>query len=156
MPTFHNSKLEQLHDYWQAKRRGDRLPSRADLSPFEMKFVVGNVCLIDVIPGDPPGFRMRLLGSNIVMSLGGSPSDKIVDWTGRTLDEMPQTAFRSLVRQSFETATRTGELFHAYRDWSLDGRRYNYEAVVLPLASDGVTVDMLLVGLVHGGAEQAA
>jgi hypothetical protein len=156
MPVFQNSKLAQLHDYWHAKRRDQGLPARADLSPFEMRFIIGNVCLVDVIAGDPPGFRMRLLGTNIVLALGGGESQKIVDWTGKTFDDMPVTEFRTQVRQSFETATKSRDIVVAYRDGTLDGRRYNYEAVVLPLASDGTTVDMLLVGLIYGGRERAA
>lgn len=156
MPIFRNSKLEQLHDYWQAKRRGQRLPARADLSPFDMRFIIGNVCLIDVVAGDPLGFRLRLLGSNIVLALDGSQSRKIADWTGRMLDDTPATEFRALVRQSFETATKSRDIVVEYRDSTLDGHRYNYEAVVLPLASDGTTVDMLLVGLIYYERGRAA
>lgn len=150
-PAFHDPALGQLHGYWEGKHRDGKLPARADISPFEMRFIIGNICLVDVIAGDPPRFRMRLLGSNIVLALGaGDRGGKIVDWTGGILDEMPPTEFRTMIGRSFEAVTRTREPLVTYRDVVMDDRTYNYEVVVLPLAADGETVDMLLVGLIYG------
>jgi hypothetical protein len=156
-PAFHDPALAQLYDYWEGKRRDGKLPARADISPFEMRFIIGNICLVDVIAGAPPRFRMRLLGSNIVFALGaGDRTGKITDWTGGILDELPPTEFRAMIGRSFEAVARTREPLVACRDVIMDNRAYRYEATVLPLATDGETVDMLLVGLIYGRPQGVA
>ena len=62
LPIKH-PKLQQLYDYWSVKRGERKMPSRADIDPLDMTFVMGNVILVDVIAGEPPGFRIRLHGT---------------------------------------------------------------------------------------------
>jgi hypothetical protein len=143
-------KLERLHEYWLSKRGDRRFPSRADLDPLDMAFIVGNICLVDVIARDPLGFRTRLMRTNVVQALGVRESGRIIDRTGKTFDEVPPTEFRALARRSFETVASSGDVMHACRDQILDGKHYQYETLILPLSTDGIDVDMLLVGFVFG------
>src|SRR5271154_6383357 len=86
--------LRQLYDYWDEKRAGRAMPSRADLDPIEMRFAIGNVILVDVIEGTPLGFHIRLHGTNL--------SERVrYDLTGKMLDDLPFVEFRELTRQSF-------------------------------------------------------
>jgi hypothetical protein len=149
MLSIDNARLRLLYGYWMEKR-GDRpFPSRAALDPLDMQFIIGNVCLVDVISGDPPRFRVRLLGSNLTRRLGRDWDGDMRDVTGRMLDELPPTDFRIQAIQTFTTVVQTDEPFHVKRTQILDGQPYRYDGIALPLSKDGKTVDMLLVGMVH-------
>jgi PAS domain len=41
--------LQRLYDYWDEKRRARAMPSRADIDPLEMAFILGYVSLVDVL-----------------------------------------------------------------------------------------------------------
>jgi hypothetical protein len=58
--TIHNESLRRLYDYWNGKRAGREFPSRADLDPLELRWIVGNLLLLDV-QRDPPRFRFRVM-----------------------------------------------------------------------------------------------
>ena len=134
--------LQRLFDYWGSKRGARGMPARADIDPLELGFIIGNVILVDVIEGDPPRFRIRLHGTNLVERAG-------YELTGRFLDELPQPEFRELTRLSFTRVAETGEPLRLRRDRMLDGRSRRYETIILPLSSEGTRVDMLLCGLVY-------
>lgn len=135
-------KLQQLFDYWGSKRGARKMPSRADIDPLELGFIIGNVILVDVIEGDPPRFRIRLHGTNLTERVG-------YELTGKLLDELPQIEFRELSRLSFTKVSNTGKPLQARRDRILDERPRRYETIILPLSSDGTRVDMLICGLIY-------
>lgn len=118
------------------------MPARTDIDPLEMTFVIGNIILVDVIAGEQPGFRIRLHGTNLVQRAG-------YELTGRTLDALPQNEFRELARLSFTKVATSGEPLHVARDRVIDDRLHRYETVIMPMAADGATVDMLLIGLIY-------
>jgi hypothetical protein len=142
MPDISHPKLQRLYDYWDAKRGGRRMPSRADIDPLEITFVVGNVILVDVLDEEPPRFRIRLHGTNLSQRVG-------YELTGKMLDELPVTEFRTLAQQSFARVAATAEVTHGKRDRVIDGRFARYETVIMPMSGDGVRVDMLLCGLIY-------
>ncbi len=144
--SLSHPKLHRLHAYWRARAPEPALPSRAAIDPLEMKEWLGNLLLIDVDEGG--GFRYRLYGTQFVAEFG-------CEMTGRPIDVLPPE-YRDLLRHEYETAraTRspTARRYTARFDWLLpDGephgtRLVTWERLVLPLARDGHTVDMLLVG----------
>lgn len=135
-------KLQQLFDYWGSKRGARKMPSRADIDPLELGFIIGNVILVDVIEGDPPRFRIRLHGTNLTERVG-------YELTGKLLDELPQIEFRELSRLSFTKVSNTGKPLQARRDRILDERPRRYETIILPLSGDDARVDMLICGLIY-------
>jgi hypothetical protein len=148
MPDISNPKLRRLYEYW-SRQRGDRKwPSRADLDPVEMRFVLGNIILAEVLPGDapgaPPGYRIRLHGTTLTQRVG-------YDLTGKMLDDMPVPEFRNLSRRSFDKVVGTGEPLHVVADRMVDERMQHYESILMPLSNDGERVEMLLIGLVYDG-----
>jgi hypothetical protein len=142
MLRIEHPKLQQLFDYWAAKRGERKMPSRADIDPLELSFIIGNLILVDVIVGNPLGFRIRLHGTNLTERVG-------YELTGKTLDELPQAEFRELSRLSFTKVATTGEPLQARRDRILDGRSRRYETIIVPLSADDSRVDMLLCGLIY-------
>jgi hypothetical protein len=130
-----------LLDHWRSLRPGPGLlPSRAAFDPTvigeRLPRVLPHLWLLDVVRGDRLRFRYRLVGGALAAAGGTSrPGDHVDDYdaTGR---------FGALLAE----ATRSG------RPWFRRGRpmlRHAAEVVeleilVLPLAADGRTVDMLL------------
>jgi hypothetical protein len=144
MPEISNPKLRRLYEYW-SERRGDRKwPTRADLDPIDMRFVLGNVILAEVLPETPPRYRIRLHGTTLAQRVG-------YDLTGKMLDDMPVPEFRDMSRRSFDKVVRTGEPLHVIADRMVDDRMQHYESILMPLSNGGQQVDMLLIGLVYGG-----
>ena len=135
-------RLRQLYDYWDEKRAGRTMPSRADLDAVEMRFVIGNVILVDVIEGTPLGFHIRLHGTNL--------SERVrYDLTGKMLDALPFEEFREITRLSFTKVVTTKEPLYVHRDRIMDNRRRAYETLILPLSSDGERVERILCALFY-------
>src|SRR5438874_11649731 len=95
-----NPRLRRLYEYWNSRRGARMMPSRDELDPLEMRFILGNLLLVDVLR-DPVRFRIRLHGSEMARRAG-------YDLTGRMLDELPDTQFGALARQSFTAVVETG------------------------------------------------
>jgi hypothetical protein len=142
MEAIINPRLLRLYDYWRERRGDRRFPARADIDPLDLAFLMGNLILIDVVESDPPGFFIRLHGTNLVNRAG-------YELTGKMLNDLPITEFRQLAMQTFTRVATTGEPFHGNRDRVLDERSRRYETLILPLSKDGKRVDMLLAGLIY-------
>jgi hypothetical protein len=134
-----NGDLIRLYDYWQARHRDGRLPGRADIDPMELRFLLGNLLLVDVLR-DPQRFRYRLAGSNLTRFLKRDP-------TGRLVDEHPDPTFRQMALAIYGEVTSAAKPLATRRNTVIDNRLRRYETLLLPLAGDGVTVDMILVGM---------
>jgi len=124
--------------YWQGKFHGDRLPGRADIDPLDLRPFLGRIVLIDVIREEGAlRFRYRLMGVRIVALFGR-------DFTGNFIeDALPPDRF-DLVNAAFTAVAKTGQLHF----WEIpvpapDRNFRSLRRLLLPLASDGVTIDML-------------
>jgi len=132
--------LLQLLALWESKRTHERIPARADLDPVELKFILGRLLILDVLPG--PRFRFRLHGSKLTEVAG-------YDMTGRFVDDLPHPENRRTLVARCKALLRSGEPMSVTLERPVDGRRFSYEALWLPLASDGIEVDMLMCGLIY-------
>lgn len=59
---FTRLSLTAVRSHWEAKRRGRRMPSRADIVPRELTDWLPQILLVDVLADD---FRYRLLGTGL-------------------------------------------------------------------------------------------
>ena len=100
LPITH-PRLQQLYAYWSTKKGQRKMPSRADIDVLDLRYVMGNMMLVDVIDGSPPRFRIRLHGSNLSQRAG-------YELTGKMLDELPETDFRKEVRERWTEVAVTG------------------------------------------------
>jgi hypothetical protein len=139
--AIRNPLLRRLYDHWNAKRAGRAFPARADFDPVELRWIVGNLLLLDVLR-DPPGFRFRIHGTNLADRVG-------FDMTGKTMDDYPDPEYAKIALRSFSTVVETRLPLVRLTERMIEDRAYGYEALHLPLSSDGARVDMLLVGLVY-------
>ena len=133
-------KLQQLLQYWQGKRKGVVLPSRKNIDPIEIPRLMPDVALVDVLR-DPLDYRYRLAGTHLVEMTGH-------DRTGQRMREFFTPAAIAA------TEKLLARLISAREPIAFEGRMFwieedyrRFQALVLPLAADGRTVDMAIMGL---------
>jgi hypothetical protein len=135
-----SATLQRVHQDWQNRRHGATLPARASFDILDFKYILGNLNLVEV-RRDPLRFRYRVHGTNCASLLG-------YDMTGKFVDDYPDPAYRERVRRNF---TSVVDSRHPRCDLGkrqiVDRRIIHFEALILPLAADGETVDMLMVAL---------
>src|SRR5215472_1830417 len=85
--------LQRLHHEWESRRRGRRMPARADFDPVDLKYALGYLSLIDV-RRDPLRFRFRVHASNVAGRVG-------FDLTGKEVDAIADMHYRKLVRAHY-------------------------------------------------------
>ena len=135
--------IKSLYDYWISIHPAAGLPGRQHLDPSEIPRLLPNVFLVDV-RRDPLRFKYRLVGTEYVRLMGR-------ELTGSYLDEV-HPGFFGLIRRQYTEATefrrpayRKGPIMYANPD-----RRYlGMERIIVPLATNGTTVDMIMGGVVY-------
>jgi hypothetical protein len=138
-------RLRAIYAYWDDKRRGRLMPSRVDIDPLELKPFLPQLVLLDV-EGDPPRFRYRLVGTEVTEVRRGLPK---CDPTGEFVDAVTHHQGTSAVLGHYRRVV-------AEQKPSLDAGTYaqsqerpwaRFSRLVLPLSTDDVRVNMLLVAL---------
>jgi hypothetical protein len=130
-------KIARMLGYCRTIVPPDRLPGRAQFDPIAVPALLPNVWLLEREPG--PRFRYRLMGTRVAAAFQS-------DLTGRYVEDAhtPESA----------------AAMHAYLMGVVDSRRPDFrvgrpnawpiaefltlERLYMPLARDGVTVDMIL------------
>ena len=132
--------LVSLLAYWDSKRRGRCCPARPDIDPLEIKKLLPQLFLVDV-HGEPPVFRYRLVGTEIVQRYGRND-------TGETLDAISDATMRETVRRQYLAAIEIcGPICHHNRFVFADYRILEYRRLLLPLSPDAENINMLLGGV---------
>ncbi|MFM7344484.1 MAG: PAS domain-containing protein [Tagaea sp.] len=138
------AELIQVRAYWESKRRPcGGLPGRADIDPLEMRYALGHLVLTDVEAGDPPRFRLRLVGSHVAERMG-------YDATGRYIDALLPAPWPVSVLPFYRRVVETGAPVLQAVDDVFDERYLKGEILRLPLAKDGKRVDMVLSAAYFG------
>lgn len=127
---------KRLYAYWQARRGGKRFPAREDIDPVDFKFALGRVSLIDVLEG-PRRYRYRLVSTTTTKHLG-------YEMTGKYTDEIPEKELRDYVERLYAETVTAAAPIYAKDKAVLDGRVWEYEALMLPLSSDGSRINMIM------------
>jgi hypothetical protein len=142
MVEIASPRLKHLLSDWEDRRRGREFPCRADFTPFDLKYILGNLSLLDVTY-DPLQFRYRLHASNISERMEKDMTNKIVD-------DLPAAAHVQKARNQFGEVVRSRvpiafTLSHEF----LDHRDpHNCEVLLLPLSNDGTSINMIMSGIV--------
>jgi hypothetical protein len=132
-------RLQRLHEYWQ-KERGERpLPARTDIDPVELRFLLGHLLLLDVLD-EPRQFRVRLQGTELERWVGGN-------LTGKTLDQLPSRQLEAIALECLARTVEAKAPYHKIGEQIIDEMPRRFEALILPLAADGVVVNMLLAAV---------
>lgn len=131
--------VRQLYDYWIDIAPPDRLPGRQHLSPIDIAPLLPRIWMLDVVRM-PLRYRYRLVGTAEVGTLGR-------EVTGRWLDDVhPEFKDDPLLTARYRYIAETGR-----PTWRRGPVRWNHdhlhrlvENCLVPLASDGQTVDIIL------------
>lgn len=147
-------KLVRFYDYWQSKMlaKGGKLPSRQDIDPAEIPDLLPNMFLVEVVREDGRlRYRHRLTGTEVVERAGRDP-------TGTFFEERFTDAELKRLTPIYDAAVASREpnLLRTDQDPPLvKSLEYvTYSRLLLPLASDGETVDMLAGLYVFPGSER--
>lgn len=136
-------RVRAFYEYWDSKRLqsdgGHRpMPARADLDPTEMKPWLANILLVDVQDA-PRRLSYRLVGSNQV-------DLRQRDVTGKPVEEGYFGESLAAVQENYRLVI--DERVPVF-DWSsvpsASGVPRPAQALLLPLSSDGRTVDKVIV-----------
>jgi hypothetical protein len=139
-PRSSKPALAFLKDYWDSKRGARAMPSRADISPAEMKQHIRAIVLVDALP-DFADFRYRMIGGDVTEHMLG-------DATGKTLREAftryGATATEGAVAGYAHVARNKVVMrLHGSAAW-LNQPHLDFDSLHLPLSDDGETVNMIL------------
>lgn len=132
--------LRGLVAHWQRLRRDRRLPARADFDPLDVRFALGYISLIEV-HREPLRFYFRLDGTKQVELFR-------IDCTRRYLDDAMPAGHVAMATASYAEVVSCREPRYHQRQIAWYERLINYEVVILPFASDGGEVDLLMTGIV--------
>ena len=131
-------RIRRFHDYWNGKRGGRPMPSRADIDPAEIKDLLPGIILIDVAH-DPLKLTYRLVGTNEVQARGSDPTGQ--DVAVAIYAENPEEALRSY-RLVIETRD---VVYHEEPGGTRSPGLNEIGMLVTPLSADGIIVDKLLI-----------
>ena len=137
--NFRTRVVQDGYSYWRSKARGGRLPSRRDIDPLEIPGLMPHAVIVDVRREPDLDFRYRLVGTNNV-------DHHFTDHSGEWFSEIPHQKAPSQIWQNCKRVVETGEPFLANTPYVGPHSAFREaEDIILPLASDGETVDSLLV-----------
>lgn len=140
-PFLKNEKLGQLLTDWENLARPGHLPGRVDFPPEKLRYLLGNIYMLDVESWPQgPRFRYRLFGSNFTFQRG-------FDLTSKYLDDHPdpeiaaqgKVAFARLLNERLPMISRRVIPNGSNPPLLL-------EAVALPLSGNGTDINIVLGG----------
>lgn len=137
--TAVNRKFRTFFDYWKSKAVGDKLPGRQHVDPLEMRAFLPNMMLYDVArEGTATKFRIRLFGTGLFALWQA-------DLTGRWLNDIVPPAMLGRIEADLIDCVTAAQPRHGGHRLAFPGREIvAHERLLLPLAADGETVDMLM------------
>lgn len=130
-------KLSTLLELWHAKRGARRMPARADFDVLELREWLGHLHLIEVVDGGRD-FHHRIYGTELAIAFD-------MDLTGKGMSALPD-GVREQVLQHYAHVCGSGEPLVVDDDPAVRSAVARVEKLILPLSSDGATVDRLLIG----------
>ncbi|MCF8469669.1 MAG: PAS domain-containing protein [Parvibaculum sp.] len=150
--TFQDGRLREMLAYWEGKRGGRPFPARADISPADIVSHLPSVFLIDALApaSSLADFRVRLMGTAL--------NDLFArDFTGRPLEgELPGKAGAAIVKLlGIVCQLRRPLRVHGIAVFAKAGPATAIEAALMPLATDGTGVGMVMGELVKRASANA-
>lgn len=135
-----NPRLARLIDYWREIAPGpDLLPGRRHFDPMQVPELLPNLWLVDVECGTPNRYRYRLVGGALIDAGGPMRAGMFVDELGDLIDQVAAHAAFDGVIATRQPEWRRGAPIVKHLQFVA-----TLERVLLPLAEDGRTVDMIL------------
>src|SRR5579859_7677158 len=138
-PATAHPKTIRLHEYWRGKAPlPDMLPGRRHIDPTEIPTLLDNIWLLDVV-GEPRRFRFRLIGDAMYRKgIPGRPGEFVDQFFSAGIADERLAALNAVV------ATRRPSWARGAPHLAHRTQISEIERIILPLASDGRKIDILL------------
>ena len=141
-PTAALRAHHELLAYWTAKKSPGRLPSRENIDPVDLKRLLPTVSLIDVrrpgINGRACDYRLRLAGTGLYRVYGG-------EITGKALEDVYPPEICAQWRGELDKVVADRRPAVGVHSFAWRGAAHlSTMWLRLPLATDGIEVDMIL------------
>lgn len=130
--------LAALLSMWLERCETDRLPARASFDPLDMRAFLGRIVMFDVL-ADPLRFRFRLVGTDWVRQFGFDPTNTFVE-------DFPRVQSRAFIQKILTRSVTERLPLMVRRSVIINSEYFRYGMLLLPLASDGQKVDVILIG----------
>ena len=138
--TILDPRLLGLYRYWRNKAGDRKMPARDDLDPIEMKAWLANLVLVEFM-GSVENYRVKLEGTNI-------EAFYFARRTGRGIEALTSDSERDLMMTQYRPSVEQGlPAFYGAEFENSEGKLSHQVKLLLPLSDDGVTVNMVLVGI---------
>jgi hypothetical protein len=147
MQSLDNSSplLVELHRYWSARRGAAFAPARRDIDPIDIPRLLPHLMLVDIVDGGAR-FRYRLAGTEIEQRVG-------CRMTGRHLDEITEGQYGTYIHGLYRELLATRSPLYSETTYGqFRNSPFTAQRLMLPLSSDGETIDMVLCGQLIGSA----
>ena len=147
--SISDQRLVALYSYWSSKRGPRAMPGRPDIDPAELLPLLPHILLMDVVEAGRD-FRYRLVGTEVERHIGRPV-------TGRLISEVLNGDYLAYIHSLHRRAMT--EATPVYSENNFDAARSGFAPVadykrayrlMLPLARDGTSVDIMLCGQVFG------
>ncbi|MFC7158172.1 PAS domain-containing protein [Pseudidiomarina halophila] len=129
---------KELFSYWDKNQGSKPMPSRTDFDPIDVPGLLTHISMVDIEP-ETGRYKYRLVGSETVTGVGE-------DYTGRYLDELPVMS-GVIERYNWMLENKIPYLYRGQFIWSKKDY-LDYCALNLPFSDDGVTVNIIMTGVV--------
>lgn len=130
-------ELRRLYEWWRARAGPVSLPVLSHVEEMELLHS-GRMSLVEV-EHDPLQFRYRLVSPEMTVLLG-------YEMSGKTSDAIPEPDSRAFVEELYARVVQTRAPVYDHGERVLDGRRWSFRTLALPLSSSpGARVDRLLI-----------
>jgi hypothetical protein len=142
-----DDRLHALYDYWRSRRHGRPCPLRADIDPVDIPALLPHLLLTEVVAGGAR-FRWRLVGTEVERHFGCA-------MTGRYIDELLRGQYLAHLERLYRSVV--AECTPVYSENAYNTRTSGWDAysevlrtarLMLPLSTEGKSVNMVLVGQV--------
>jgi hypothetical protein len=133
-----HSSLLTLHEYWNVKRGTRLMPTRADIDPVDLKYLLPLLILIDVTL-DARRYVYRLVGTQEVDMRGSNPTGKPVAEAYYGESAQGTTVYLDRVVRTRQPVLYRGT-YQPFRT-----RIQREDILFLPLSKDGEAVNMIIV-----------
>jgi hypothetical protein len=143
-PADCQAPIRAIFDYWQRISPPGQLPGRAQFDPADIPALLPSVWLLDVVPAPASSlrwhFRYRLVGTELVRMFKCDPTGQLLHeaWPSLAAPGSIYPHHVAVVEQRRPSFRRGRSLYDSQRDYQW------LERILLPLARDGATVDMIL------------
>ena len=132
--------VQTIFSYWRQRHPANGLPGRQHIDPLDVVRLLPGVWLLDV-QREPFRLRYRLVGTRITESIGREVTGLWMDEAHPDAPSVPGyfDRYRAVVETAQPSWRKGRPQLYIHEDYS------HLENILLPLARDGTTVDMLFV-----------